>query len=166
MKSAVVEYLERIAEKREHADVLLISPAGARGGDGPFTLRHQERVVGTDQPVGTAWRLNKDRVASRGDEKLGLDSPQRRAAEELARGDDGVGAVSDAHYRMVRNRPLLMIHSLQPKGGMVTGPIAAFGISFPYGDYATTIEVVVNKVWLQQMQGFEDNPDDEEDYDA
>jgi hypothetical protein len=35
----VVNYLERIAEKRPLADVLLISPSGASGGDKPFTLK-------------------------------------------------------------------------------------------------------------------------------
>src|SRR5690606_3652164 len=144
--------LERIAEKRPLADVLLISPGGAPGVGGPFTLRNQVRVVGKDQPNGTAWRLNKDRVASRGDEKLGLDDTQRKEAEALASGEDGIGSVSDTHYRMVRDRPLLMIHSLEPRDGAVPGPIAAFGVSFPYGDYSTTINVVVNKVWLQQMQ--------------
>lgn len=166
IKSDVVSYLERIAEKRLLADVLLISPGGAPGDGGPFTLRNQVRVVGKDQPNGTAWRLNKDRVASRGDEKLGLDDTQRKEAEALAGGEDGTGAVSDTHYRMVRNRPLLMIHSLEPRDGAVAGPIAAFGVSFPYGDYSTTINVVVNKVWLQQMQGYGDDPDEEEDYDV
>ncbi|WP_186398156.1 Z1 domain-containing protein [Stappia sp. P2PMeth1] len=166
IKSDVVNYLERIAEKRPLADVLLISPGGAPGDGGPFTLRNQVRVVGKDQPNGTAWRVNKDRVASRGDERLGLDDAQRKEAETLANGEDGTGAVSDTHYRMVRNRPLLMIHSLEPRGEAVTGPVAAFGVSFPYGDYSTTINVVVNKVWLQQMQGYGDDPDEEEDYDA
>lgn len=165
-KSDVVSYLERIATKRPLADVLLISPSGGSGGERPFTLRNQVRVVGKDQPNGTAWRLNKDRVASRGDEKLGLSDEQRAEARTVAGNDDGSGAVSDTHYRMVRNRPLLMIHSLEPKGDAVTGPIAAFGMSFPYGDYSTTINVVVNKVWLQQMQGYVDDPDEEEDYDA
>jgi hypothetical protein len=77
-----------------------------------------------------------------------------------------MGAVSDTHYRMVRDRPLLMIHSLEPRDGAVPGPIAAFGVSFPYGDYSTTINVVVNRVWLQQMQGYGDDPDEEEDYDV
>jgi hypothetical protein len=166
IKSDVVNYLERIAEKRPLADVLLISPAGASGGDKPFTLRNQVRVVGKGQPDGIAWRLNKDRVASRGDEKLGLSDSQLEEAEALASGDDGTGAVSDAHYRMVRNKPLLMVHSLEPRGNAVAGPIAAFGVSFPYGDYSTTINVVVNKVWLQQMQGYDDDPDEEEDYDV
>ena len=165
-KSDVVSYLERIATKRPLADVLLISPSGGSGGENPFTLRNQVRVVGKDQPNGTSWRLNKDRVASRGDEKLGLSDAQRNEARTLAGGEDGSGAVSDTHYRMVRNKPLLMIHSLEPKGEAVTGPIAAFGVSFPYGDYLTTINVVVNKVWLQQMQGYADDPDEEDDYDA
>lgn len=165
-KSDVVSYLERIAAKRPWADVLLISPSGGSGGDAPFTLRNQVRVVGKDQPAGTSWRLNKDRVASRGDEKLGLSEPQREKAKVLAGGKDGLGAVSDTHYREVREKPLLMIHSLEPKGDSVAGPIAAFGISFPFGDYLTTINVVVNKVWLKQMQGYVDDPDDEEDYDA
>src|SRR3546814_6563163 len=120
-----VSYLERIATKRPLADVLLISPSGGSGGENPFTLRNQVRVVGKDQPNGTSWRLNKDRVASRGDEKLGLSDAQRNEARTLAGGEDGSGAVSDAHYRMVRNKPLLMIHSLEPKGEAVTGPIAA-----------------------------------------
>lgn len=165
-KSDVVSYLERIATKRPLADVLLISPSGGSGGERPFTLRNQVRAVGKGQPNGTAWRLNKDRVASRGDEKLGLSDEQCDEAATVARDGDGSGAVSDTHYRMVRNRPLLMIHSIEPSGDAVTGPIAAFGMSFPYGDYATTINVVVNKVWLQQQQGHVDDPDEEEDYDA
>ncbi|WP_034293850.1 Z1 domain-containing protein [Herbaspirillum sp. RV1423] len=165
-KSSVVSYLERIAAKRPLADVLLISPVGGLGGESPFTLRNQVRAVGEGQPEGTSWHLNKDRVASRGDERLGLSDPQLREAEALAVGKDGTGAVSDTHYRMVRNKPLLMIHSLEPKGESVIGPIAAFGVSFPYGDYLTTINVVVNKVWLKQIQGPADDPDEEEDYDA
>lgn len=165
IKSDVVNYLERIMEKHPLADVLLISPGGVPGDEGPFTLKSQVRVVGKEQPNGTAWRLNKDRVASRGDERFGLDDEQRSEAKLLAGGDNDTKAVSDAHYRMVRNKPLLMIHSLEPRDGAIPGPIAAFGISFPYGDYSTTISVVVNKVWLQQMQGYGDDPDEEDDYD-
>jgi hypothetical protein len=162
----VVSYLERIATTRPLADILLVSPFGGSGGEEPFALRNQERVVGKGQPSGTSWRLNKDRVASRGDEKLGLSDAQRHEARTLAGCEDGSGEVSDTHYRMVRNKPLLMIHSLKPKGDVLMGPIAAFGVSFPYGDYLTTINVVVNKVWLQQMQGYADDPDEEDDYDA
>ncbi|WP_239017871.1 hypothetical protein [Sphingomonas aracearum] len=77
------------------------------------------------------------------------------------------GAVSDYHYREVRKKPLLMIHSLQPRDNpAVTGPVAAFGVSFPPGHYDKEIEVVANKVWLEAMQGTPDDPDEDEDYDA
>lgn len=165
VKSNVVSYLERIAATRPLADVLLVSPPAGSGGESPFSLRNQERVVGEGQPEGTAWRLNKYRVASRGDEKHGLSDPQKREAERLAASEEGSVAPSDTHYRMARRKPLLMIHSLEPKGA-VAGPLAAFGLSFPHGDYTKTIKVVVNKVWLKQMQGPADDPDDEDDYDA
>lgn len=165
VKSSVRDYLMQIAEKHPFADVLLVSPEDGSGGQLPFTLKNQIRAVGKGQPNGTSWTLNKHRVASRGDEKLGLSGPQQEEAKALAHSEDSAAPVSDTHYRMVRNKPLLMIHSLEPRGGAVVGPIAAFGVSFPYGDYSTTIDVVVNKVWLQKMQGYDDDPDEEDDYD-
>jgi len=165
-KSDVMTYLRRISDKYRFGDVLLISPPSGGEVDAPFVLRNQVRAMGKDQPNGTAWHLNKDRVASRGDEKLGLTDLQKAEAEKLAARDEGSGAVSDAHYRMVRNKPLLMLHSLAARDNETLGPIAAYGISFPYGDYLTTITVVANKVWLQQMQGPPDDPDEEDDYDA
>jgi hypothetical protein len=161
-KANVVSYLERIAMKHPLADVLLISPSTGSGGGGSFTLRNQARAVGKDQPNGTSWHLNKDRVASRGDEKFGLSDAQKGEAESLA----NPKTASDVHYRTIRNKPLLMIHSLEPKSEAIVGPIAAIGVSFPSGDESTTIQVVVNKVWLQQMQGYADDPDEEDDYDA
>lgn len=164
--SDVISYLQKISERHPRADILLISPSGGTGSGEPHTLRNQIRAVGKNHLNGTSWRLNKDRVASRGDEGIGLGENQRSEAETLARGEEGAGAVSDTHYRMVRNKPLLMLHSLEPRSDEVMGPIAAYGVSFPYGDYSTTINVVVNKVWLQQMQGYADDPDQEDDYDA
>lgn len=159
MKSSVLEYLVRVAERHPLTDVLLVSPKEGSGGEEPFTLRNQARAVGVGQPKGASWTLNKHRVASRGDEKLGLSDSQKREAEKAA-------PVSDEDYRRVRNKPLLMIHSLEPKDAAVAGPIAAFGVSFPFGDDSTTIEVVVNQVWLQKMQGYDDDPDEEDDYDV
>ncbi|PUA27738.1 MAG: endonuclease [Cellvibrio sp. 79] len=171
-KSAVKDYLDRVKGKYPVADVLLISPTRGMQSSKPFTLNSQERAVGSNQPKGNAWHLNKGRVASRGDEQLGLsDSQIEEAMKKAADGNEEALdnpikkiAVSDTHYRMIRNKPLLMIHSLEPKGDIVQGPIAAFGISFPYGDQTTTINVVVNKIWLQQMMGYSDNPD-EDDHD-
>lgn len=165
-KEDVLNYLERIAANHPLVDVLMISPSRKSGVQESFVLNHQERRMEASQVKGAAWRLNKDRVASRGDEGLGLSDEQLEQAKAVARDGGGSGAVSDTHYRMVRDRPLLMIHSLKPRGGAVEGPIAAFGMSFPYGDYSTTVSVVVNAVWLRQERGHEDDPDKEEDYDA
>lgn len=166
LKSDLLAYLQLIADRHPNADVLLISPEGGSGGDTSFSLRNQERIVGKGQPEGSIWRLNKGRVASRGDEKLGLTDSQKAAAIALAEGKADGGAVSDIHYREIRNKPLLMLHSLEPKSDEVEGPIAAFGMSFPFERDIPTIDVVVNRIWLQQMQGADDNPDDEEDWDA
>jgi Z1 domain len=164
LKSDLLAYLELIRDRHPHADVLLISPEGGSGG-GNFILRHQERTVDNERLVGSIWRLNKDRVASRGDEKLGLTDDQKQAAKELAESREKGGAVSDTHYREMRNKPLLMLHSLHPKCDDVTGPIAAFGMSFPFEKDIPTIDVVVNKIWLQQMQAVESAQEDDEDED-
>jgi hypothetical protein len=166
LKSDLLAYLQLIADRHPNADVLLISPEGGSGGDVPYSLRNQERIVGEGQPEGSIWKLNKDRVASRGDEKLGLTDPQKDAAAVRAESKEDGGAVSDTHYREIRNKPLLMLHSLGPKSKEVKGPIAAFGMSFPFEKDIPTIDVVVNRIWLRQMQGTDDNPDDEEDWDA
>lgn len=162
LKSDLIAYLELIADRHPKADVLLISPEGGSGGDKPFTLRNQDRIVGKDRLEGSIWKLNKDRVASRGDEKLGLSAPEQDAAKALAAGDEG-DTVSDTYYREIRNKPLLMLHSLHPKSDEVKGPIAAFGMSFPFEADIPTIDVVVNKIWLQQQQGPADSPGDEEE---
>lgn len=162
-KADIIAYLRTLIEKHKFGDVLLISPRD--GFNEPYRLNTQERVVGRFQ--GSAWQLNKDRVASRGDEKLGLDDAQQAEAKRLAESGEKPVEPSDMHYREVRKKPLLMIHSLQPHGDdRVQGPIAAFGVSFPPGHYDTEIEVVANRVWIEQMQGAPDDPDDEEDYDA
>ena len=162
-KADIIAYLRTMTDKHPVGDVLLISPRG--NSDGPYRLNGQSRVVGDLQ--GTAWRLNKDRVASRGDEKLGLSEEQQADAVRLAATGESPVDASDTHYREVRNRPLLMIHSLDPhSNSRVQGPIAAFGVSFPPGHYETEIEVVANRVWLERMQGIPDDPDDEEDYDV
>jgi hypothetical protein len=161
-KSDIITYLRAISEKYPKGDVLLISPRDSNTI--PYKLGDQIRVV-TDLQ-GNAWRLNKDRVASRGDEKLGLSSEQQTAAATLASSGEKPTAPSDTHYREIRNKPLLMIHSLGPHSDpSVKGPIAAFGVSFPPGHYETEIEVVANQIWLERMQGIPDNPDEEEDYD-
>ncbi|KWA80296.1 endonuclease [Burkholderia ubonensis] len=161
-KRDIAAYLRALFEKYPTGDVLLISPGGV--DETSHRLNDQVRVVSNRE--GTAWQLNKDRVASRGDEKLGLFPEQQAQAEADAASRSNPSTASDTHYRAVRKKPLLMIHSLAPHSDdEVKGPIAAFGVSFPPGHYETEIEVVANRDWLERMRGVPDNPDDEEDYD-
>ncbi|GGF35545.1 endonuclease [Youhaiella tibetensis] len=162
-KADIVAYLRTLADRHPVADVLMISPAGTGASAG---LNPQIRAA--EDVQGTAWRLAKDRVASRGDEKLGLSSSEQDAAEALAQSEETPVAASDTHYREVRNKPLLMLHNLQPRTPLKSGAtaVAAFGVSFPPGHYETEIEVVANRVWLERMQGPEDDPENDEDYDA
>jgi len=166
-KTSAVAYLQALAEEHPLGDILLISMKQNGEDASQFLLGTQDRKSASWDEGKQAWRISKDRVASRGDEKLGLTSMQRNEAEELAAKENPPKKPSDRHYRMVRKKPLLMIHVLGPVGPQnASSRIPAIGISFPFGHYSTEIEVVVNKVWLENMQGpFVDSPDDEEDFD-
>lgn len=152
-KEFVVEYLGLIAKEHPFADVLLISPNDGEGGESEYKLRQQLRKVGDKQPKGTSWHLNKDRVASRGDEALGLSDPQKaqaKAAAQASAKSGGSGNPSDTHFRAVRNKPLLMIHSLRARDQeKIPEIIAAFGLSFPFSGDARKISVMANKIWVE-----------------
>ena len=163
-KGSAIRYLDAISDTYPLGDVLLISTDKYAGDQ---RLGVQERAVKTI--IDDSWRLNGYRVASRGDEKLGLTQTQILEAEAKAQeggGNEGKKP-SDTHYRSVRNKPLLMLHVLAPKDtDKVYERVPAFGLSFPYGLYHVEIEVVANRVLLEQMYGsINDNPDDEDDYD-
>lgn len=110
--------------------------------------------------------MSKDRVASRGDEKLGLTKARQDQAQAAARAKE-LDRPSDYDYREVRRKPLLMIHVLGPVGSKdPSHRVPAFGVSFPPGDYETEVEVVANTIWIERMHSRAvDSPDDEEDYD-
>jgi hypothetical protein len=165
-KDFAIAYLNAIAEENETGDVVLISPKDGEGDDNKFRLKHQLRKVGDKEPVGTAWHLNKDRIASRGDESLGLTDTQIAEAHEEARNqarEGGSGEPSDSHFRYVRNKPLLMVHSLKPRDEQkIPRPVAAFGVSFPFGGNMTTISVVANKIWFDQTTADSEMDDGDE----
>ena len=160
-KSAVVKYLATISEKYPVADILFISLSNNEQST-PFILGAQMRNAHRNQNF---WRLKKDRVASRGDEKIGLTHAQISAAEEIAGRSNK--KPSDIHYRSARNKPLLMLHALDLGfNGTKQLNTPAFGISFPPGDYSEGIEVIANPVWVDQLHGgIFDAPDEEEDFD-
>ncbi len=174
-KSAVSEYLRLISiEKYPVSDVLLISRSERDEDPSKFRLGTQKRKCSR---IENAWRTTKDRVASKGDEKLGLTETQIRIAKqqfkdrisiETTKNSDEMKP-SDLDYREVRNKPLLMLHSLRVYNEDISSDkqtIPAFGVSFPFGEYTTEVEVVVNKVWINQMHGtFYDTPADDEEFD-
>ncbi len=165
-KISAVEYLRAISAQYPKGDVLLISKGPVDSGS--FRLGAQERTAEDATPE--KWRVSGYRVASRGDERLGLTPEQIAAAEKLAAGDTKSKSKkpSDIHYRVVRDKPLLMLHVLEPtdKAELEGFRVPAWGLSYPDGLYGVEIEVVANKVWMEQMYGsLEDDPDADEDYD-
>ncbi|MBI9080167.1 MAG: Z1 domain-containing protein [Pseudodesulfovibrio sp.] len=166
-KLAAVNYLRAISEQYPVADILLISIEGNGQDEQNYQLGTQGRSSAKRIPdkSGDAWQASKFRVASRGDEGLGLTENQRQQAKEDAEKDGK--KPSDFHYRTVRDKPLLMIHVLGPVGKEnFQDRIPAFGISFPPGNYETEVEVVANTIWVTKMHGdIFDSPDEEDDYD-
>lgn len=182
-RNAVLEYLRKIAKKYPNADVAFISLKDPKEATtrlqlgGKWDLLCQKRSVGTlrggieiRKPAEEDgfYITNKQRVASRGVEAVGLTDDQLRNAEAEA-GD--VKNISDRFYRTVRAKPLLMIHLLTlvqknretGEETLLLDMVPAMGISFPGRDYTETVEYVVNKIWLQQDMF--DDPDEEDDYD-
>ncbi|MDE0154019.1 MAG: Z1 domain-containing protein [Gammaproteobacteria bacterium] len=163
-KNHANQYLQALSARYTKGDVLLISLQNNDEDAKQYRLGVQER--GSAQNKGDAWRMSKDRVASRGDEKLGLTPQQEEDAEALSLKDDPPPkAPSDIHFRIVRNKPLLMLHVINPSR-TEQQRVPAFGISFPENNYETEIEVVANTVWIEQMYDTStDSPDQEDDYD-
>ncbi len=164
-KATAIQYLQNIADKHPYGDVLLISIEKNDEDASQYHLGPQKRK--STEPEGDAWRVSKGRVASRGDEKLGLSDSQQDEAETIAKREEDSKMPSDFHYRSVRNKPLLMIHVLRSIGSLsVLKRVPAFGISFPPGDYNTEIEVVANTVWREQARDTStDGLDGGDDYD-
>ncbi len=165
-KNHANQYLQALSDRYPRSDVLLISLQNNDEDSRQYRLGVQER--GSARNKGDVWRMSKDRVASRGDEKLGLSPQQVKEAEALSRTDEPPPkAPSDIHFRIVRNKPLLMLHVINPSPKEQQRiRIPAFGISFPEDNYETEIEVVANAVWIEQMYDTStDSPDQEDDYD-
>ncbi len=166
-KADAIEYLHKIAHKFPKADVLLISKGP--GEPATYRLGAQDRTAKKDA-TSDKWQLSGYRVASRGDEKLGLTDAQISDAEESASQGGAKKKPSDVHYRMVRQKPLLMIHVLEPTENpeFEGRRVPAWGLSFPTGLYGGEfeIEVIANKVWMEEIYGsMDDDPDADEDYD-
>ena len=123
------EYLRAISDRYPKGDVLLISLKQNNEDADQFRLGVQKR--GSAKRKEDAWQMSKDRVASRGDEMLGLTRRQQEEAKSLVRHSGNIKKnPSDFNYRSVRNKPLLMLHVITPDKAEQQR-IPAFGISFP-----------------------------------
>ena len=160
-RNAHAKYLSKISDQHPECDVLLISLSGS-GSAETFDLGAQDRKSASTEPDSDYWKVKKDRVASRGDEKLGLSKEQQEQAENLAAEDEK--KPSDLHYRAIRKKPLLMIHLLDlGKGDDKQTGAPAYGISFPPGNYSQSVQVVVNKIWIDVHGEISYEPDEEEE---
>ena len=130
----------------------------------------QRRSAG-DKSDGSTLRItNKQRVASRGIERTGVDDltvgvaqRQYRESKNLTDTDSSRINYPDRIYRAVRRKPLLVIHLLKVdvESGAFTEPVLAWSISFPQTELEERrVEYVVNTTWLHE--NFRDEVDEDE----
>lgn len=194
--SSARAYVDRIADRFETCDIGFLSLRSAEYGAvdmGDFQMAVQSRTVGHDKdesgsitlrkpPSGDGYLVtNKQRVAGKGDERVGLSSTEIKKAVKLAHDSDpklsgkGEDEISDRYFRdvEVRGRPLLMLHLIalkspkRPDGEAETlVPVApAIGLSFPRTGEFKTVEYVLGRVMRRQLALDFDSPDEEEDFD-
>ena len=170
-KEGVLKYLAAVAHKYPYCDVLLISLRDAEHSRTPLMLGAQTRTMNrpTDPEFPTDFvELPKQRVASRGDEGLGLTLEQWEEAEAYRQQRGGESGLIDADFRNARGRPLLMVHVLinrkDPDEQRMRMP--TIGMSFPTDDFVTRVEVVANPIWAKlQREGVHglSDPDGEDE---
>jgi hypothetical protein len=167
-KSNALKYLREISDICPKSDVLLISVNSEDNFLEDFTLGVQTRKSAKLFSQEQYWQTAKSRVASKLDEMLGLDNEQKERAISNCKDKN----ISDFDYRHVRSKPLLMIHLLEFYEKIDDCDIdkkhvvPAFGISFPTNLLTKSIEIKVNKVWLESFMGsVYDTPDEEDDWD-
>ena len=141
-------------------------------------VNRQERSAGRE--MGPDWFMvtNKQRVSSRGVERLGVPEDDALAAEDAYRSANPARGprepnYPDRIYRQVRKRPLLILHLLRVGApvearslptGFPLEDVVAWSISFPEAPETAarhpTVEYVVNTVWWRE--NFGDEIEDEE----
>lgn len=137
-----------------------------------FVVGCQERSVGKPESETLRRRdrismmvTSRQRVGSRGMERVGLSEGQVKEAENAhdeerrREGREPTPNYPDKIYRAIRGRlPLLVVHLLALKDGsdVLPDPVVAYSISFPpTGREQRTVEYMVNTVWYQEQFGTE-----------
>ena len=156
------------------------------GSDGkPTTVHKRHRQFEKPSLTSTLYlKVNKQRVGEIADEKVGLSKEEIEEAERRWRADSEERQgkrVPDDAYRVLRQKPLLTIHAIEPvnpkkKDGDTTESrvlsvdkiepklLIAVSLSFPGFEEtsATSVPYRLNKVYLQQI-GLLDDEDDDDD---
>lgn len=139
-----------------------------------FELVCQRRSVGSKSNSDTLDITNKQRVASRGVEKVGLSDEQINRAEteysERDRSGRSVKNYPDHIYRRQRTYPLLIVHLLAIEtdghGSELREPVTAWSMSFPTTKREEEkTEYVVNSRWFEENYGISGAEDEEDEYD-
>lgn len=176
----------READEMPEWDVCLFSPARAVSGQYPLgdkIVQLQERSSSWDEAddgVGY-FRINgkSSRVASRGQERVGLSVDEVKKAREDFFGIPGNEgkSISDQAYRLARTRPLLMLHMLRLRESNLSqgqepreelGALA-WGISFKATERPKQqVEYVVNTTWWKNnfQEDLEEAAEESEQADA
>lgn len=152
-------------------DVAVVGKANLGGrSDDDFDVICQDRAVGQGSK-GRPFILvgDKNRVSSRGVERIGVPDHVRAAAVDAFRSEEGRSEGDnppDRIYRQHRVRPLLLIQPLNLKEEdreLPGPPLVAWGISFPETTFAyRTATYVVNSTWWQEYMGEGDEGDDDD----
>ncbi|TCR63176.1 Z1 domain-containing protein [Bosea sp. BK604] len=146
-----------------------------------FPIIRQERRAGARTTASAIHVGEKQRVASRGVERIGVpDDLASNAERDFNSGERDTGNTNypDRIYREVRPRPLLIVHlmkinanTVSEKEGQRCGtfagldqPVVAWSISFPKTQTPEhTVEYVVNTTWMRENLGDEDEDDEPRD---
>ena len=173
MGDPIREYIrDRADGELEHWDVSVPSVQMAATLEVPFgsaMINCQRRTAGDRTDDQSLWIGNKFRVASRGAEKAGLLEDEIKRAEREYKGD--TTNFPDSIYRMIRRRPLLILHLLRMDARESGRPLfddhlVAWSISFPTTKLdQKPVEYVVNTVWMQANFLDELDAEDEDDAD-
>lgn len=165
----VAAFIEKVAlDGHDLWDVAVVGLADASAKlDDDLGVRCQRRTGYLEEGkkdlvvVGT-----KNRVSSRGVEKIGISKVEREKVEAGRRAEN----LPDKDYRLVRSRPLLVIQPVILTKAKSTAPITekpliSWGISFPHAEGSPpTVTYAVTGLWWRQYIG-DDEGDEEIDAD-
>jgi len=146
----------------------LVLPQG-KGGDssiGSLSVRRNQRRVQVD--VGSVLVSGKSaRVASRGIEREGLpESLISNLTAEFRQKNPGK-SIPDRIFRVVRPRPLLLIHFIEPESNRaesvaLPNELIALGLSFMTFDDSAVAKRVTYRINLVELRASEEIDDEEE----